>query len=75
MDTIVEMAHTANSFKAYREIADFGIDNFIFRNRREYIEFAKKNGITSPRDLVEIKVAKPYNLDLQKYLRLVRSLC
>jgi hypothetical protein len=69
MDTIVEMAHTANSFKAYREIADFGIDNFIFRNRREYIEFAKKNGITSPRDLVEIKVAKPYNLDLQKIFK------
>ena len=69
MDTIVEMAHTANSFKAYREIADFGVDNFIFRNRRDYIEFAKKNGITSPRDLVEIKVAKPYNLDLQKIFK------
>jgi hypothetical protein len=69
MDTIVEMAHTANSFKAYREIADFGIDNFIFRNRRQYIDFAKKNGIQSPRDLVEIKVAKPYNLDLQKIFK------
>tara|TARA_B100000123_G_scaffold143612_1_gene106076 strand:- start:771 stop:5261 length:4491 start_codon:yes stop_codon:yes gene_type:complete len=69
MDTIVEMAHTANSFKAYREIAEFGIDNFIFRNRRQYIDFAKKNGITSPRDLVEIKVSKPYNLDLQKIFK------
>jgi len=69
MDTIVEMAHTANSFKAYREIADFGIDNFIFRNRRQYIDFAKKNNIQSPRDLVEIKVAKPYNLDLQKIFK------
>ena len=69
MDTIVEMAHTANSFKAYREIAEFGIDNFIFRNRKQYIDFAKKNGITSPRDLVEIKVAKPYNLDLQKIFK------
>ena len=66
MDTIVEMAHTVNSAKAYKEIAEFGMGNFIFRNRREYIEFAKKNGITSPRDLVEINVAKPYNLDLQK---------
>jgi len=66
MDTIVEMAHTANSYKAYREIADFGLGNFIFRNRREYIEFAKKNGIQSPRDLVEINVSKPYNVDLQK---------
>ena len=69
MDTIVEMAHTANSFKAYREIAEFGMDNFIFRNRRQYIDFAKKNGIQSPRDLVEIKVAKPYNLDLQKIFK------
>ena len=69
MDTIVEMAHTANSFKAYREIAEFGMDNFIFRNRRQYIDFAKKNGITSPRDLVEIKVSKPYNLDLQKIFK------
>ncbi len=66
MDTIVEMAHTANSAKAYKEIADFGMDNFIFRNRRQYIDFAKKNGIESPRDLVPITVSKPYNLDLQK---------
>jgi len=69
MDTIVEMAHTANSFKAYREIAEFGMDNFIFKNRRSYLDFAKKNGITSPRDLVEIQVAKPYNLDLQKIFK------
>ncbi len=66
MDTIVEMAHTANSAKAYKEIADFGMNNFIFKNRREYIDFAKKNGLESPRDLVEITVSKPYNLDLQK---------
>jgi len=69
MDTIVEMAHTANSAKAYKEIANFGMNNFIFRNRRDYIEFAKKNGITSPRDLVEIKINKPYNLDLQKIFK------
>jgi len=69
MDTIVEMAHTANSFKAYREIAEFGLGNFIFRNRKEYLDFAKKNGIQSPRELVEIKVAKPYNLDLQKIFK------
>jgi hypothetical protein len=66
MDTIVEMAHTANSAKAYKEIAEFGMNNFIFRNRRQYIDFAKKNGIESPRDLVPINVSKPYNLDLQK---------
>jgi hypothetical protein len=69
MDTIVEMAHTANSFKAYREIAEFGMDNFIFKNRRTYLDWAKKNGIESPRDVVDIKVAKPYNLDLQKIFR------
>jgi len=66
MDTIVEMAHTVNSAKAYKEIAEFGMGNFIFRNRKEYIDFAKKNGIESPRDLVPIIVSKPYNLDLQK---------
>jgi len=66
MDTIVEMAHTANSAKAYKEIAQFGLGNFIFRNRREYYDWARKNGIQSPRDLVPITVSKPYNLDLQK---------
>ena len=69
MDTIVEMAHTANSAKAYKEIAEFGLGNFIFRNRREYIDFAKKNGIESPRDLVPINISKPYNIDLQKIFR------
>ena len=69
MDTVVEMAHTANSAKAYKEIAEFGLGNFIFRNRREYIDFAKKNGIESPRDLVPINVSKPYNIDLQKIFR------
>ena len=69
MDTIVEMAHTANSAKAYREIAEFGLGNFIFRNRREYIDFAKKNGIESPRDLVPINISKPYNIDLQKIFK------
>ena len=73
MDTIVEMAHTANSFKAYREIAEFGMGNFIFRNRREYLDFAKANGIKSPRDLVEINIAKPYNLDLQSIFTVGRQ--
>jgi hypothetical protein len=69
MDTIVEMAHTANSFKAYKEIADFGMGKFIFRNRQEYLDFAKRNGIKSPRDVVEINVGKPYNLDLNKIFK------
>ena len=69
MDTIVEMAHTVNSFKAYKEIADFGIGKFIFRNRQEYLDFAKRNGIKSPRDVVEINVGKPYNLDLNKIFK------
>ena len=69
MDTIVEMAHTANSAKAYKELADFGLDKFIFRNRQDYLNFARKNGIQSPRDVVEISVAKPYNIDLQQYFQ------
>jgi len=66
MDTIVEMAHTVSSAKAYKEIADFGLGKFIFRNNEEYLNFARKNGIQSPRALVPITVSKPYNLDLQK---------
>ena len=69
MDTIVEMAHTANSAKAYREIAEFGMNKFIFPNRQAYLDFARKNGIQSPRDLVEINVSKPYNLDLNKIFK------
>jgi len=70
MDTIVEMAHTANSAKAYREIAEFGMNKFIFPNRQAYLDFARKNGIQSPRDLVEINVSRPYNLDLNKIFRI-----
>ena len=70
MDTIVEMAHTANSAKAYREIAEFGMNKFIFPNRQAYLDFARKNGIQSPRDLVEINVSKPYNLDLNKIFKI-----
>ena len=73
MDTIVEMAHTANSAKAYKELADFGLGKFIFRNRQEYLNWARKNGIQSPRDVVEISVSKPYNIDLQQYLELVNN--
>ena len=69
MDTIVEMANTANTFKAYREIAEFGMGNFIFRNNREYLDFARKNGIRSPRALVPINVGKPFNVDLNKIFR------
>ena len=69
MDTIVEMANTANTFKAYREIAEFGMGNFIFRNNREYLDFARKNGIRNPRALVPIQVGKPFNVDLNKIFR------
>ena len=66
MDTIVEMAHTVSSAKAYKEIVDFGMGKFIFRNKEEYLNFAIKNSIQSPRTLVPITVSRPYNLDLQK---------
>ena len=68
MDTIVEMAHTANSAKAYKELADFGLDKFIFRNRQDYLNFAEKMEY-SHRDVVEISVAKPYNIDLQNIFK------
>ena len=62
--------------KHIKKIADFGIGNFIFRNRKEYIDFAKKMELQSPRDLVEIKVAKPYNHRFTKNIfRLVKNQC
>ena len=66
MDTIVEQAHTVNSYNAFKEIADFGIGKFIFRNNEEYIKFLRDNNITSARPLTEITVKKPYNVDLEK---------
>ena len=69
MDTIVEMAHTANSAKAYEEIAQFGLNKFIFSSKQAYLDFARKNGIQSPRALVPINVSKPYNLDLNKIFK------
>jgi len=66
MDTIVEQAHTVNSYNAFKEIADFGIGKFIFRNNEEYLKFLQENNITSARPLKEITVKKPYNVDLEK---------
>ena len=66
MDTIVEQAHTVNSYNAFKEIADFGIGKFIFRNNEEYVKFLRDNNITSARPLTEITVKKPYNVDLEK---------
>jgi hypothetical protein len=45
MDTIVEMAHTVSSAKAYKEIAEFGMDKFIFRNRKRVFRFCKKKWV------------------------------
>jgi len=66
MDTIVEQAHTVSSYNAFKEIADFGVGKFIFRNQDEYVKFLNSNNIKSARPLAEITVKKPYNVDLEK---------
>ena len=65
LDTLVEQAHTIHSFNAYRELARQGMGKWIFRNRNEYLDFVAKNNIVNPRTLKEIKVNKPYNMDLE----------
>ena len=65
LDTLVEQAHTIHSFNAYRELMQNGLGKWIFRNKDEYYDFLAKNNIVNPRSIKEIKVNKPYNIDLQ----------
>ena len=64
MDTIVEQAHTINSYNAFKEMSEYGINKFIFKNNKDYVKFLTDNGIKSARALVPITVKKPYNIDL-----------
>ena len=64
MDTIVEQAHTVNSYNAFKEISQFGLNKFIFKNNKDYTKFLIDNNIKSARALVPVGVKKPYNIDL-----------
>ena len=65
LDTIVEQAHTIHSYNAYRDLAKIGQGRWLFRNQAHYDEFVRTNKIDNPRDVKEIFVSKPYNIDLE----------
>ena len=66
MDTIAEQAYVVNNYNAYKEIADFGLNKFLFRNTDEFQDFLIKNNIAGSRVLSPIKLSKPYNVDFDK---------
>jgi len=65
MDTIIEQAHTIHSYNAFRDLAKQGMGKWLFRNQGEYRKYLKDNNIDYPRDLKEVRVSKPYNMDLE----------
>jgi hypothetical protein len=66
MDTIAEQAYIVNNYNAYKEIADFGLGKFLFRNTNEFQDFLIKNNVAGSRLLSPIKLSKPYNVDFDK---------
>ena len=65
LDTIVEQAHTLHSYRAYKDMKNMGLGKWLFRNQEEYLDFVQKNKINNPRPVVNIKVTKPYNMDIE----------
>ena len=45
LNTIAEQAYIVNNYNAYKEIADFGLGKFLFRNTNEFQDFLIKNNI------------------------------
>ena len=56
MDTIAEQAYIVNNYNAYKEIAEFGLGKFIFRNNDEVQDFLIKNGVAGARTLSPAKI-------------------
>ena len=69
LDTIAEQAHIVSNYNAYKEIADFGMGKFLFKNNAEFKQFLIKNGISAARTLEPIKLSKPYNIDFDKLFK------
>ena len=42
LDTIVENAHVANSYKSYKEMSEFGMGNLFFKSNLDYGKFIEK---------------------------------
>ena len=58
LDTIAEQAHIVSNYNAYKEIADFGMGKFLFKNNAEFKQFLIKNEISAARTLEPIKLSK-----------------
>jgi len=69
LNTIAEQAHIVSNYNAYKEIADFGLNKFLFRSNAAYKQFLIKNGIQAARKLDPIKLSKPYNIDFNKIFK------
>lgn len=69
MDTIAEQAYIVNNYNAYKEIAEFGLGKFLFRNTDEFQNFLIKNNIAGSRVLSPIKLSKPYNIDFDQLFK------
>ena len=69
LDTLAEQAHTLHSFNAYRDMARFGMNKWLWKNADEYAKWAAKNNIMNPRSVHEIIIRKPYNMDLESIFK------
>jgi len=69
LDTIVENAHVANSYKSYKEMADFGMGNLFFKSNLDYGKFIEKNNIINARGLVDVKLKPGYHIDMQSLFK------
>ena len=69
LDTIVENAHVANSYKSYKEMSEFGMGNLFFKSNLDYGKFIEKNGIINARGLVPVKIKPGYHIDMQSLFK------
>ena len=69
LNTIAEQAHIVSNYNAYKEIADFGLNKFLFKSDAAYKQFLIQNGISAARTLAPIKLSKPYNIDFNKLFK------
>ena len=73
LDTIVKNAHVMNTYKSYKEMADFGLGNLFFKSNLDYGKFIEKNNIINARGLVDIKIKPGYHIDMQDLFKTGRK--
>ena len=69
LNTIAEQAYIINNYNAYKEIADFGMNKFIFKSIDDFQKFLIRNNIEGSRVLSPIKLSKPYNIDFDQLFK------